>query len=385
MKKLLSLVLLAVLVSGLMAACAAPAPVPAPTPAPAPAPVPTPVPTPKPTPTPTPTPAQPPQVIKWRMAAFLPEINPWSQLAIRGLKNIATMSGGRLIIEFFPAGAVAPATKEFEAADRGIVEMAYTGMHYNMDKFSTGGLFNIIVAGPTPEEYLGWYLVGGGEGLLNEAMKDYNVLSVSLFGVGRAEMFGYSNKPLTSMADFKGLKFRTAGDWGEILTKDFGASVIFLPGGEIYEAMKRGVIDAFEYGNPAQNLPFGWNEIAKYAVFPGIHAPSVLMPVLANKAAWAKLPDDLKLIVREAFLAEGARYLGQQGLEDIAAVAKHKELGMTILQLSEDVQRQIEKAGYNFYESVAAKDLFFAKVWKSISEYMKKLRETDKLQYPYYR
>lgn len=295
------------------------------------------------------------------------------------------MSGGRFVIEFFPSGAVAPATKEFDALDRGIVEMAQTGMHYNMDKFSCGGLYNIICAGPTPMVYLTWYLQGGGEDLIQEMFADYNVMGLSVLTIGRAEMFGYSNTPLETMADFKGLKFRTAGDWGEILEKKFGASVIFLPGGEVYEAMQRGVIDAFEFSSPSVNVPFGFNEIAKYAMFPGIHAPGVLMPGLVNKDAWNKLPDEFKVMLKEEILAECIRNHTVESHEDMWGVEQHKKAGMEIISLSQDVQKQIEAAAEDFYNTKAAEDPFFAKVWTSVNEYKKALGETNKLQFPYYR
>jgi len=295
------------------------------------------------------------------------------------------MSGGRFVIEFFPGGAVAPATKEFDALDRGIIEMVQTGMHYNMDKFSTGGLYNIIVAGPTPMAYITWYLEGGGEELIQELFADYNVMGLSVLTIGRAEMFGYSNSPLEKMSDFKGLKFRTAGDWGEVLTDYFGASVIFLPGGEIYEAMQRGVIDAFEFSSPSVNVPFGFNEIAKYAVFPGIHAPGVLMPGLVNKDAWAKLPDDFKVILEHAVLAECLRNHLVESDQDSWGVEQHREMGMEIVYLSEDVQKEIEVAAADFYSKKAAGDAFFAKVYNSVNEYKKALGETNTLQFPYYR
>jgi len=246
------------------------------------------------------------------------------------------MSGGNFIIEFFPSGSVAPATKEFDALDRGIIEIVQTGMHYNMDKFACGGLYNIIAAGPTPMVYLTWYLEGGGEELIQEMFSDYNVMGVSVMTIGRAEMFGYSNTPLETMADFKGLKFRTAGDWGEILTEKFGASVIFLPGGEVYEAMQRGVIDAFEFSSPSVNVPFGFNEIAKYAMFPGIHAPGVLMPGLVNKDAWNKLPDGYKIILEHAILAECLRNHLVESDQDMWGVEQHKAAGMEIVYLSEE-------------------------------------------------
>ena len=295
------------------------------------------------------------------------------------------MSGGRFVIEFFPGGAVAPATKEFDALDRGIIEMVQTGMHYNMDKFSTGGLYNIIVAGPTPMAYITWYLEGDGEDLIQELFEDYNVMGLSVLTIGRAEMFGYSNSPLEKMSDFKGLKFRTAGDWGEVLTDYFGASVIFLPGGEIYEAMQRGVIDAFEFSSPSVNVPFGFNEIAKYAVFPGIHAPGVLMPGLVNKDAWAKLPDDFKVILEHAVLAECLRNHLVESDQDSWGVEQHREMGMEIVYLSEDVQKEIEVAAADFYSKKAAGDAFFAKVYNSVNEYKKALGETNTLQFPYYR
>jgi TRAP-type mannitol/chloroaromatic compound transport system substrate-binding protein len=187
------------------------------------------------------------------------------------------------------------------------------------------------------------------------------------------------------MADFKGLKFRTAGDWGEVLTEYFGASVIFLPGGEIYEAMQRGVIDAFEFSSPSVNVPFGFNEIAKYAVFPGIHAPGVLMPALVNKDAWNELPDGFKVILEHAILAECLRNHLVESDQDSWGVEQHRAMGMEIISLSEDVQKEIEAAAADFYGKRAAKDEFFGKVYNSVNAYKIALGETNTLQFPYYR
>jgi len=294
------------------------------------------------------------------------------------------MSQGRLIIEAFSGGAVVPASKEFDAVNAGTIEVAYTSYHYNMDKFSAGGLYAIVVAGPPPLEYLTWYLDGGGKELLDRMVKDYNVVNVSVAQIGRAEMFGFSNKPLTSLADFKGLKFRTAGDWGEILT-NLGASVIFLPGGEIYESFQRGVIDGFEYGSPAGNWGMGFHEIAKYGVFPGIHAPSVLSPYVVNKAAWANLPDDLKAIADHAWMSETLRFLSLAAVQDMEAIAKYKDYGLEFFYLPEDVQKDVEKAAAEFYDDIAAKDPFVAEVLKSMRDFSKAYRETDQLQFPYYK
>lgn len=295
------------------------------------------------------------------------------------------MTNGRMVMEFFPGGAVAPATKEFDAVDAGIIQAAHTSLHYNLDKFYAGGLFAIIVAGLLPMEYLSWYLDGGGEELFNEMIKDYNVVGVSVAEISRGEMFGFSNKPINSLDDFKGLKFRTAGDWGEILTDYFGASVIFLPGGEIYEAFQRGVIDAFEYGSPSLNWPLGFHEIAKYAITPGIHAPAVNSPYIINKEAWAELPDDIKLIVEEAWLSEATRYYSESTVADMAAIERYEDYGLEFINLSEEIQKEVEAAAQDFYGKKAAEDPFFAKVWDSLTQFSESWREADFLQHPYYK
>jgi TRAP-type mannitol/chloroaromatic compound transport system substrate-binding protein len=98
------------------------------------------------------------------------------------------------------------------------------------------------------------------------------------------------------MEDFKGMRVRTPGWYMDIMTK-LGASVTPLPGGEVYLALERGVIDAAEFSSPAINYPMGFDEITKYVIEPGIHQPSVQCALFFNKDAYNKLPADLKYIV----------------------------------------------------------------------------------------
>ncbi|MGA9261858.1 MAG: TRAP transporter substrate-binding protein DctP, partial [Desulfobacterales bacterium] len=60
------------------------------------------------------------------------------------------------------------------------------------------------------------------------------------------------------MADFKGMRVRTPGLYMDILN-NLGASVSPLPGGEIYLALERGVIDAAEFSAPAIDYPMGFD------------------------------------------------------------------------------------------------------------------------------
>ena len=109
-----------------------------------------------------------------------------------------------------------------------------------------------------------------------------------------------SKKPIRRMEDFKGVKFRSPqGMTAEILTK-LGASIVVLPGGEVYSALDKGVVDAADWATLSMNQRMGFHDVAKF--------PTKLfhsMPVqefTVNMDAWKKLPDDLK-----AFLATAVR------------------------------------------------------------------------------
>eukprot|EP01031_Cornospumella_fuschlensis_P047953 gene47953-58741_t len=56
-----------------------------------------------------------------------------------------------------------------------------------------------------------------------------------------AQMF-YCNKPVTGLADLKGLKLRTAGAWLE-MSKDLGAAPVTTAAGDVFPMLVRGAID----------------------------------------------------------------------------------------------------------------------------------------------
>ena len=77
------------------------------------------------------------------------------------------------------------------------------------------------------------------------------------------QMGGWYRKEMKSMDDFKGLKFRMPGLGGEVLRK-LGATVVNLPGGEIFPALQAGTIDGTEWVGPWNDLAFGFFKVAKY-------------------------------------------------------------------------------------------------------------------------
>jgi len=314
--------------------------------------------------------------IRWKMQGPFPAGMAISWGGTEFVKKVNEASGGRLEIKYFSAGSVVPALQEFDAVNKGTLDAHFSASHYHTSKIGLAGdLFNLYPGGPNPMEFVVWCYNAGGLELWQEMYdrRKYNVVALGTIGLSSAELFGWYKKPITNLSDFKGLKFRTAGIWGEILT-GLGAAVIQCPGGEIFENMKRGVLDAFEFSTPGVDFSTGFHQLGAYMVGPGIHAPQSAFELLVNKNSWDKLTPDLKAIMKISAEAVSIRMLAYLDYQDVLAMDKLKEYGTKMHRIPDSLQKEIVKKANELYDQKAKDDPFFAKVLAHQREFLKKFR-----------
>jgi TRAP-type mannitol/chloroaromatic compound transport system substrate-binding protein len=236
--------------------------------------------------------------VKWKM------VMPWSKgllfydMAQHFADTVKLASGGRLDIKLFSAGELVGAMESFDAVSKGSAQIGHDWPGYWKGKNEAFVAFASVPFGLDTEGYNIWLYERGGLQMMQELYGQYN-LYVLPGGNGGQEMGLFSNKKATKMEDFKGLRIRTPG-WYMDIMNSLGGSVSPLPGGEVYLALERGVIDAAEFSAPAINYPMGFDEITQYVIQPGVHQPSVQLSFFINQDAWNELPDDLKWIVDTA-------------------------------------------------------------------------------------
>ncbi len=91
---------------------------------------------------------------------------------------------------------------------------------------------------------------------------------------------------------------RIPGLGGDVMAK-VGASPVSLPGGQIYENLVSGAIDATEWVGPWNDYFLKLYEAAKYYYWPGFHEPGSQLCLGMNKSWWSTVPEqDKKLIQR---------------------------------------------------------------------------------------
>jgi TRAP-type mannitol/chloroaromatic compound transport system substrate-binding protein len=186
-------------------------------------------------------------------------------------------------------------------------------------------------------------------------------------------MTGWFKKEIKSVNDFKGLKMRIPGLAGKVYAT-LGVDVKLLPGGEIFPALERGVIDAAEFVGPYQDRRLGLHKAAKNYYTTGWHETATVSELLINKAAWEKLPKDLQAIVENAcaacnVISEGwCQRTNAEAMDDLV-----KNQGVMARPLPDDVVKALREAT-NKVLAEGIKDPLTKKVHDSYMAYMAKYK-----------
>lgn len=318
------------------------------------------------------------KVITWKMATSWSKGIPlYTEMAEYFAKEVEKMSNGRLKIEVFPAGAIAPALEVSEAVRTGVAQAGHLWPGYDIGKDPTCVLFGGYAGSPNSEQMIHWIYNGGGYKLWQDWRKEkFNLVAFPL-GVRPKEVFLHSRKPVRSLEDLKGLKVRTVGAWAEILPK-LGASVVSLAGDEVLPALERGVIDATEWATPSEDLVMGFHEVAKYLIIPGVHQPSAPFELVINQKAWEELSADLKAIVEDAAKATTLHSWTKIGVDDLGALEKYKQAGNEIIVMDESVEREAKKYAKEWADQKASGNQWFAKVLQSQRQFEEQWKLIEK-------
>lgn len=167
----------------------------------------------------------------------------------------------------------------------------------------------------------------------------------------------FSQKPVTEIGDFKGMKIRTMQNpYHMAAFESFGAIPTAMAASEQFTALQQGTIDAVE--NAVSNcLNNGFYEVTKDITYSN-HA-FVYIVVSMSDHAWNRIPEELRPAFMEA-VERGynqERQLLKQANEDATVVLKEK--GVTFHEI--DVE-SLQKA----YQELAAKKGFtFDAEWQA--------------------
>ena len=124
----------------------------------------------------------------------------------------------------------------------------------------------------TTVEHNAWTKFNGGQELWDELSGSFGIKALPAGATG-TQAGGWFNKEINSADDLKGLKMRIPGLGGEVMSK-LGASTVSLPGGQIYENLVSGSIDATEWVGPYNDYFMKFYEAAKSVSYTHLTLPT---------------------------------------------------------------------------------------------------------------
>jgi TRAP-type mannitol/chloroaromatic compound transport system substrate-binding protein len=235
------------------------------------------------------------QEFKWRMATIAPNNSVYNMFFSLPFAELAgKLTNNRVKIDVFEGGVLTPIFKIYDAVGDGLIEVGHVPPAFLGTKDPTNAMIGGFPTGLGVDSFASWLYMGGGHDLWVRHRRETMDMHPLIVGYGPSEIFAHSHVPVSKVEDLKGLKFRTLGNWAAILKDSFGASPTVVPFAELYGMLEKKSIDIMEYSTPSENSQQGYQEIAKYIIYPGIHAPSWGFEVVMKKDRWDRLPADIK-------------------------------------------------------------------------------------------
>jgi TRAP-type mannitol/chloroaromatic compound transport system substrate-binding protein len=244
--------------------------------------------------------------INWKMTStYGSSLPPLFGSAQTFCKMIEEASGGNFSIRLYPGGEIVPGYGVMDAVSNRTVECGHTASYYYYGKDPTFCFDTAVPFGLNARQMNAWMDQGDGLKLLREVFASRHIVNFPIGNTG-TQMGGWYRKEIKTVQDLKGLKMRTAGFAGEVLSR-LGVVPQQIPPGDIYPSLEKGTLDAVEFVGPVDDEKLGLQKVAKYYYYPGWWEGSAQLSLYVNDAAYNELPK-----AYQGLIALASRYAGQQ-------------------------------------------------------------------------
>ncbi|MFC0268643.1 TRAP transporter substrate-binding protein [Kushneria aurantia] len=308
------------------------------------------------------------QTFRWRMTSAYGAGTPFYTTgpgsASDFVRRVREATDGRLNIDFYPAGELIPALEGFDAVRGGMVQMNWGNAFFWSGRSFAAQYFTAVPFGMDAMGTNAWLYHGGGQALWDEVYADFGLKALPAGNTGM-QMTGWFKQPLQGLESFQGLRMRAPGLTGRVY-QQLGVNVQVLPGGEIFPALERGVIDAAEFVGPYLDRQLGLQNAASHYYSPGWHEPCNVTELLINRAAWQELPADLRAIVENCAAACNEVSLAWCNANNASALQDLvNNEGVELHELSEEVLQRLREIAMDTLNTYASEDPMVAKVHES--------------------
>ena len=162
---------------------------------------------------------------------------------------------------------------------------------------------------------------------------------------------------------------RFYGLGGQVM-QELGVAVTVMPGGEIYQAIEKNVLDATEYTMPAIDEKLGLARVAKYNYYPGWHQQATVIPIWINLDKWNKLSDTQRKQIEVTAKASMMDSIAEGEFSQGAVIKENIEKrGVKNMYWSQEMLDTFKKVWEEVAQEQMEKDPAFKKAFESLQAF----------------
>ena len=241
-------------------------------------------------------------------SSWLPPTHTLSQSQAKWCEDVAQATQSRVKCNILPKPVVAP-PGTFDAVRDGLADLSYSVHGYTPGRYVLTQMAELPFLGDSAEANSVAYQRMYDKYLFKAANEHKGLKVLTVFTHGPGIVFN-TKKPLNSLADLQGLKFRVGGGMVNEIGKALGANVTLKPAPESYELLSSGVMDGTWF--PAESVEsFKIDKVIKHkTTFPG-GLYSTSFAFVMNEATWNKIPKADQQIIEKLSGEYAARMFGR--------------------------------------------------------------------------
>jgi len=297
-------------------------------------------------------------------------IHPW------WVEEMEKRSGGRFTADVKFGAVLAPAKEKLDGIKARMYEAAHFAPLYAPGKTPLATIFELPLLAPSNLRHLvywEWAMLEHAA-LKRELEQRWDGVYIGPHHT-RGEYTFFGVNPIKTVEDLKGQRIRIGGAAAEPF-KAFGAVPTMMPAPEVYEALMKGMLHQ-AYLSPVSHHAYKIHEVAKYFTYNMGVGYGMLWAFVANKHAWAALPEDIKEIHRKLIPELQERYIKEVTTENERIFAEWKKRGIEFTEFpaaeSEKLAKEAMPAWDKWVADMEAKGLPGRDLLKYALEQRKKI------------
>lgn len=275
------------------------------------------------------------QTFELKATHFLPPNHSFHKELVRWGDELSKKSNGRITIKVFPSGQMGPTPRQFDLVRTGVADIGVGLSGASPGRFPMTEVSNLPFV-VTESSRSSKAITELAPKYLAQEYAGVKLLQITLTPPLKFHM---AKATLNTLADFKGLRIRYAGELFAESIKAFGGTPVAVSPGEVVDAMSKGTVDGAMFPHEGAQS-FQLHTVAKFSYEPGINAASFFW--VMNPATYEKLPADLRALIDQTTGPANAERIGKE--LDSAEVEGRNHLsskGVQIVTFSEPMQREM--------------------------------------------